>query len=53
MKSGIKTSIQILEDEMIVFGRKMYLLENKALENKILQEAHESIFATHTRSTMI
>lgn len=53
MKQRIKTSIQILEDEMIVFGRQMYLLENKALKNEILQEAHKSIFATHPRSTMM
>lgn len=38
---------------MIVFGRQMYLLENKALKNEILQEAHKSIFATHPRSTMM
>jgi porphobilinogen deaminase len=36
VKSRIKTSIQILEDEMIVFRRQMYLLENKALKNEIL-----------------
>ena len=36
VKSRIKTSIQILENEMIVFRRQMYLLENKALKNEIL-----------------
>lgn len=51
MKSGIETLFQILEDGMIVFRRRMYMPEDKALKNKVIWKAHESRLTTHPGST--
>lgn len=36
---------------MIIFGRQIYMLEDKALRNKILWKAHELRLITHLGST--
>jgi hypothetical protein len=51
VKSGAGTSFQILEDGMIAFGKRMYLADDETLKREVLQEAHESRFATRPRST--
>lgn len=51
MKLGIETLFQILKDGMIVFRRRMYMPEDKALKNKVLWKAHESRLITHLGST--
>ena len=51
MRLGIETSFQIQKDGMVVLGRRMYLPDNQPLKREVLQEAHESRFATHPGST--
>ena len=51
MRLGIETSFQIQKDRMVVLGRRMYLPDDQPLKRKVLQEAHESRFATHHGST--
>lgn len=51
VKVGVEAPFWNLEDEMIVIGSGMYLLNNKILKNEVLNEAHESRFVVHLRST--
>jgi hypothetical protein len=50
MKSGIEMSFQILENKMIVFGRRIYLSGDETLKKEVLQEAHELRLTTHPGS---
>jgi hypothetical protein len=36
---------------MIAFGKRMYLADDETLKREVLQEAHESRFATRPGST--
>jgi hypothetical protein len=51
VRSGIETPFQIQKDGMVVLGRRMYLPDDQPLKREVLQEAHESRFATHPGST--
>ena len=51
VRSGVETPYQILDDGMIVLGRRMYLPNDETLKREILREAHESRLTTHPGST--
>ena len=51
VKLGVEKPFQILEDGMVVMGKKIYLPEDKALKEKVLREAHELRFTIHLGST--
>jgi hypothetical protein len=50
VKSGIEMSFQILENIMIIFGRRICLSGDETLKKKVLQEAHELRLTTHPGS---
>jgi hypothetical protein len=39
------------DDGTVMLERRMYVPDNKALKQKLLQEAHESKFTVHPGST--
>lgn len=51
MELEVERPFQILKEGMVMMGRQMYLLEEKTLKEKVLREAHESIFVVHPGST--
>jgi len=51
VESRAETPFQVLNDGMVVMGRRMYLLGDKVLKEKVLKEAHESRFTVHPGST--
>lgn len=50
VKARVETSIQVLEDGMIVMKKWIYLHDNKILKIKVLKEAYESRFVIHSGS---
>lgn len=51
VKLRMKTPFQILKDNMVIIGKRMYLPSDNALKKKILKQIHESKFVVHPRST--
>jgi hypothetical protein len=51
VESGAETPFQVLNDGMVVMGRRMYLPGDKVLKEEVLKEAHESRFTVHPGST--
>jgi hypothetical protein len=43
----------MLEDEMIVIGKQIYLPNEKAFKGEVLKETHKSRFVIHPRSSQI
>jgi hypothetical protein len=48
---GGETLFRIGNDGIVMLGRRMFVPDNKALKQKLLQEAHESKFIVHSGST--
>jgi hypothetical protein len=51
VESRAETPFQVLNDGMVVMGRRMYLPGDKVLKEEVLKEAHESRFTVHPGST--
>jgi len=51
LESGGETLFRMGDDGIMMLGRRMYVPDNKALKQKLLQEAHESKFTVHPGST--
>jgi hypothetical protein len=51
VESGAETPFQVLNDGMVVMGRRMYLPGDKVLKEEVLKEAHESRFTVHPGRT--
>jgi hypothetical protein len=47
----VKTPFQILDNGMVVMGKRMYVSEDMALKDELLKEAHETKLNMHPRST--
>ena len=50
-KKGKKAEFQIRDDDMIVKGQRMCVLEYGKLKRDIMEEAHSSAYAMHPGST--
>ena len=51
IKKGNKAEFQIIDDDMIVKGQRMCVLEYGELKRDIMEEAHSSAYAMHPSST--
>jgi hypothetical protein len=48
---GVESPYRIVDDGMVMMGKRIFVIGNVTLKNEILREAHESKFVIHPRST--
>jgi len=51
IKLGIETLFRILDDGMVLMGKRMYLRGDQVLRGELLKEAHETRLNIHPEST--
>jgi len=51
IKPGIETLFRVLDDEMVLMGKRMYLPGDQVLKGELLKEAHETRLNIHPGST--
>lgn len=53
MNAEIETLFEITNHGVLMMGQHLYLPNRGVIKQKVLQEAHESKFATHLGSTKL